>query len=99
MPIDLIKVDYANYDTTSTLLGKSAAIADGLIAELVGNNTANLNAGNWVGPDQGSYQDVHNACVEANERLAEVIRKAGIKVQTAATIHQAGQAQAASLYF
>ncbi|WP_019201266.1 hypothetical protein [Tsukamurella sp. 1534] len=93
-----ITVNYASYDTTSAGLAKGAAIADANIAELMANNTANLNMGNWQGIDQESYQHVHEVCVKANENLAMAIRKTGVNIQTAATVHQAGQAQAAGLY-
>lgn len=98
MTSPLIKVDYASYDVTSAGLAKASAVADANIAELTANNTANLNAGNWVGVDQESYQHVHEVCLKANENLAMAIRKTGVNVQTAATIHQAGQTQAAGLY-
>ncbi|KXP03183.1 MULTISPECIES: hypothetical protein [Tsukamurella] len=98
MTSPLIKVDYTSYDVTSLSLNKAAAVADANIAELTANNTANLNAGNWVGVDQESYQHVHEVCLKANENLAMAIRKTGVNIQTAATIHQAGQAQAAGLY-
>ncbi|GAA1092085.1 hypothetical protein [Tsukamurella spumae] len=93
-----ITVNYASYDGTSAGLGKAAAVADANIAELTANNTANLNTGNWVGVDQESYQHVHEVCLKANENLAMAIRKTGVNIQTAAAIHQAGQAQAAGLY-
>ncbi|GAB3134281.1 hypothetical protein GCM10027289_25860 [Tsukamurella serpentis] len=98
MTSPLIRVDYASYDLTSASLGKAAAVADANIAELTANNTANLNAGNWVGVDQESYQHVHEICLKANENLAMAIRKTGVNLQTAAAIHQAGQTQAAGLY-
>ncbi|TWS22432.1 hypothetical protein FK268_19670 [Tsukamurella sputi] len=93
-----ITVAYASYDATSASLAKASAIADANIAELTANNTANLNAGNWVGVDQESYQNVHQVCLKANENLAMAIRKTGINIQTAATIHQAGQVQASGFY-
>ncbi|KXO96618.1 Uncharacterised protein (plasmid) [Tsukamurella tyrosinosolvens] len=93
-----ITVTYASYDATSAGLAKASAIADANIAELTANNTANLNACNWVGVDQESYQHVHEICLKANENLAMAIRKTGVNLQTAAAIHQAGQAQAAGLY-
>lgn len=99
MTSPLIKVDYASYDITSASLGKASAVADANIAELTANNTANLNAGNWVGVDQESYQHVHEICLKANENLSMAIRKTGVNIQTAATIHQAGQMQASGLYF
>lgn len=98
MTSPLIKVDYASYDTTSASLGKAYAVAEANISELIANNTANLNAGNWVGVDQESYQQVHTVCLKANENLALAIQKTGVNIQTAAGIHQAGQAQAAGLY-
>ena len=93
-----ITVAYASYDATSAALAKASAIADANIADLTGNNAANLNAGNWVGVDQESYQHVHEVCLKANENLSMAIRKTGVNIQTAATIHQAGQVQAAGLY-
>ncbi|AUN38910.1 hypothetical protein [Tsukamurella tyrosinosolvens] len=93
-----ITVTYASYDATSAGLAKASAIADANIAELTANNTANLNAGNWVGVDQESYQHVHEICLKANENLSMAIRKTGVNIQTAATIHQAGQLQASGFY-
>lgn len=98
MTPDRILVNYASYDTTSAGLAKAGAVAEANIVELQANNTANLNAGNWQGVDQESYQHVHEVCVKANENLAMAIRKAGVNIQTAAQIHQSGQAQAAGLY-
>ncbi|CAM3958311.1 hypothetical protein TSST111916_15685 [Tsukamurella strandjordii] len=96
---DLIRVDYTSYDTMSGALAAGALRASEHIAELKANNVANLNAGNWEGDDQGSYQELHSRCLMANQNLVDVIAKAGVKIQTAAGFHQAGQAQAATLYF
>ncbi|KXO94320.1 hypothetical protein [Tsukamurella pseudospumae] len=98
MSVDRILVNYASYDTTSASFGKAAAVADANIAELTANNTANLNAGNWVGVDQESYQHVHEVCLKANENLSLALQKCGVNISTAAAIHQGGQTQAAGFY-
>ncbi|MDP0397133.1 hypothetical protein [Tsukamurella strandjordii] len=95
----MIRVDYTNYETTAHTLMGAAAKAEELIASLQANTAANLSDKNWLGSDQVSYKDVHDRCLVANQNIADVIRKASGKVQTAAAFHQAGQAQAATIYF